>query len=129
MMNVLKAALKLIPKQQITYKKFIRVSVNPLGNQVNVYADPVTVIGSIQPADNDTLYKLGIANTGDYFICYIHANTLSIAQLQSNDIIVGTDGTIYNIFQSEMWYNYPDQDWNKIIIRRAKTYDGFSKLS
>lgn len=128
-MNVLKAALGLIPKQQITYKKFIRVSVNPLGNQINVYEDPITVIGSIQPADDDTLYKLGIANTGDYYICYIHANTLSIAQLQSNDIIVGTDGTVYNIFQSEKWYNYPGQDWNKIIIRRAKIYDGFRKVS
>lgn len=122
MINVLRAALKLVPKQLITYKKFIRVSANALGNQINEYEDPITVIGSIQPADNDTLYKLGIANTGDYFICYIHGNALSIAQLQSNDVIIGSDGQVYNIFQSEMWYDYPDQDWNKIIIRRAKNY-------
>ena len=122
MINVLRAALKLIPKQQITYRKFIRVAINPLGDQYNEYAKPVTVFGSIQPADNDTLYKLGVANTGDYFICYIHANALSIAQLQSNDIIVDSAGQVYNIFQSEMWYGYPDQDWNKIIIRRAKKY-------
>lgn len=122
MINVLRSALRLIPKQHITYKKFVRVSSNNLGNQINVYEDPITVIGSIQPADNDTLYKLGIANTGDYFICYIHGNALSIAQLQSNDVIIGSDGQVYNIFQSEMWYNYPDQDWNKIIIRRAKNY-------
>lgn len=122
MINVLRAALKLVPKQLITYKKFIRVSANALGNQINEYEAPITVIGSIQPADNDTLYKLGIANTGDYFICYIHGNALSIAQLQSNDVIIGSDGQVYNIFQSEMWYDYPDQDWNKIIIRRAKNY-------
>lgn len=122
MINVLRSALRLIPKQHITYKKFVRVSSNNLGNQINVYEEPITVIGSIQPADNDTLYKLGIANTGDYFICYIHGNALSIAQLQSNDVIIGSDGQVYNIFQSEMWYDYPDQDWNKIIIRRAKNY-------
>lgn len=122
MINVLSAALKLIPKQNITYKKFLAVSSNELGNQVNVYASPVTVIGSIQPADNDTLYKLGIANTGDYFVCWLHGNALSIAELQSNDVIIGADGQQYNIFNSETWYEYPGQDWNKIIIRRAKNY-------
>lgn len=123
MINVLKAALRLIPKQQITYKKFLRVAPNPLGIMVNEYAPPITVLGSIQPADDDTLYKLGIANTGDFFICYLHGDALSIARLQSNDVIVGTDGQEYNIFQSEMWYDYPSQDWNRIIIRRSKKYE------
>lgn len=123
MINVLKAALGLIPKQHITYKKFLRVAPNAYGIMVNEYADPITVIGSIQPADDDTLYKLGIANTGDFFICYLHGDALSIARLQSNDVIVGADGQEYNVFQSEMWFDYPGQDWNRIIIRRAKNYE------
>lgn len=122
MINVLNSALRLIPKQKITYKKFLEVRSNAIGNMVNTYDAPVDVMGSIQPADNDTLYKLGVANTGDFFICWLPANVLSIAQLQSNDIIIDGTGQVYNIFNSEMWATYPDQDWNKIVIRRAKKY-------
>lgn len=122
MINVLRSALKLIPKQVIMYKRFIRVMPNEVGNLINVYSEPINVIGSIQPADNSTVYNLGVANTGDYFICYLHGNALSIAHLQSNDVIIGADGTEYNIFNSEMWSEYPDQDWNRIILRRAKRY-------
>lgn len=123
MINVLSAALSVLPKQIITYKKFLGVAPNPYGIMVNTYADPVSCIGSIQPASADTLYKLGIANTGDIFTCTLHGNTLSIAELQSNDVIVGANGEIYNIFKSDKWSMYPGQDWNRIFIRRAKNYD------
>ena len=124
MMNVLSAALSLIPKQQITYQKWIGLRPNSIGILVNTYAPAVTVTGSIQPAADDTLYKLGIANTGDIYTCYLHGNTVSIAELQSNDIIVGEDGNIYNIFRSDKWSTYPGQDWNRIFLRRAKKYGG-----
>lgn len=122
MINVLARALKIIPKQQVTYKKFLRVNINLIGNQVNVYDTPVTVEGSIQPTDQDTLYKLGIANTGDIYTVFLRGNALSIAQMQSNDIIVGADGEIYNIFRADIWMNYPDQDWNRILVKRKKSY-------
>lgn len=123
MINVLSAALSVIPKQNITYKKFLGVKPGPIGLLVNTYADPVVCVGSIQPASADTLYKLGIANTGDIFTCTLHGNTLSIAELQSNDIIIGADGEVYNIFKSDKWSMYPGQDWNRIFIRRAKKYE------
>lgn len=122
MINVLARALRIIPKQQVTYKKFLRVSVNAIGNQVNVYADPITVEGSIQPTDQDTLYKLGIANTGDIFTVFLRGNALSIAQMQSNDLIIGSNGAVYNIFRSDIWIDYPNQDWNRILVKRAKNY-------
>lgn len=122
MFNVLARALKIIPKQQVTYKKFLRVSVNSIGNQVNVYDTPVTVEGSIQPTDQDTLYKLGIANTGDIYTVYLRGSAVSIAQIQSNDLIIGSNGQVYNIFRSDIWYDYPDQDWNRVLVKRAKRY-------
>lgn len=122
MLNVLARALKIIPKQQVTYKKFKKVTVNSIGNQVNEYEQPITVEGSIQPTDQDTLYKLGIANTGDIYTVYLRGSAVSIAQIQSNDVIVGSNGQVYNIFRSDIWYDYPDQDWNRILVRRAKNY-------
>ena len=121
-MNVLASALRIIPKQQVTYKKFLRVSVNEIGNQVNVYEDPVTVEGSIQPTDQDTLYKLGVANTGDIYTVFLRGNAVSIAQIQSNDLIIGSNGAVYNIFRADIWEDYPDQDWNRVLVKRAKDY-------
>lgn len=122
MINVLARALRIIPKQQVTYKKFKKVVVNILGCQVNTYEQPVTVEGSIQPTDQDTLYKLGIANTGDIYTVFLRGNAVSIAQIQSNDIIVGANGQVYNIFRADIWEEYPDQDWNRILVKRAKKY-------
>lgn len=122
MMNVLARALKIIPKQKVTYKKFKKVTVNLIGNQVNVYEAPITVEGSIQPTDQDTLYKLGIANTGDIYTVYLRGSAVSIAQIQSNDLIIGSNGQVYNIFRSDIWFDYPDQDWNRVLVKRAKKY-------
>lgn len=122
MFNVLARALKIIPKQQVTYKKFKKVTVNAIGNQVNQYEAPITVEGSIQPTDQDTLYKLGIANTGDIYTVFLRGSAVSIAQIQSNDLIIGSNGQVYNIFRSDIWYDYPDQDWNRVLVKRAKRY-------
>lgn len=122
MINVLATALKLIPKQEITYRKFLRVAPNKIGNMVNVYSEPVTVNGSIQPASADTLYKLGIANTGDIYVCFLHGDAVSVAEMQSNDLIINSAGEVFNIFKSDRWYAYPDQDWNRVFLRRAKNY-------
>lgn len=122
MINVLARALNIIPKQKVTYKKFKKVTVNAIGNQVNEYETPITVEGSIQPTDQDTLYKLGIANTGDIYTVFLRGNAVSIAQIQSNDIIIGSNGRVYNIFRADNWDFYPDQDWNRILVKRAKKY-------
>lgn len=122
MINVLGAALSILPKQNITYQKFTGVRPNNIGILVNTYADRVTVVGSIQPASDETLYKLGIANTGDIFTCYLHGNLVSIADVQSNDIVVDAAGNVYNIFRSDKWSTYPGQDWNRIFLRRSKKY-------
>ena len=122
MINVLAAALQVIPTQKITYKKWLSNLPNNVGMLIPQYADPITVDGSIQPASDDTLYKLGIANTGDIYICYLRGNAVSIADMQSNDVIVGANGEEYNIFRSDKWSGYPGQDWNRIFIRRAKKY-------
>lgn len=122
MINVLKAALRVIPTQKITYQKFLGVQPNGIGLMVNTYADPVTVDGSIQPASADTLYKLGIANTGDIFVCVLQGDAVSVAEVQSNDLIINSVGEKFNIFKSDRWYDYPDQNWNRVLLRRAKNY-------
>ena len=123
MFNVLKSALNIIPKQTIYYRKFISRIPNEIGNMVNVYGGKIAVIGSIQHAERSLLYKMGIANTEDVYVCYIHVNALGVAEIASNDQIIDKKGEIYNVIDSDVWYDYPVQDWNKVLVRREKHYD------
>lgn len=123
MFNVLKSALNIIPKQTIYYRKFISRTPNEIGNMVNTYGDKISVIGSIQHAERSLLYKMGIANTEDVYVCYIHVNALGVAEIASNDQIIDKKGEVYNVIDSDVWYDYPVQDWNKVLVRRAKHYD------
>ena len=123
MFNLLKSALKIIPKQTVYYRKFISRTPNALGNMVNKYGNKKATIGSIQPAGRDVLYKLGIADTGDVYVVYLHGNIVGTNKLESNDQIIDAKGNIYNIFRTDVWFDYPQQDWNKILVRRVKKYD------
>lgn len=123
MFNLLKSALKIIPKQTVYYRKFISRTPNALGNMVNRYGNKKATVGSIQPVGRDVLYKLGIADTGDVYVVYLHGNIVGTNKLESNDQIIDAKGNIYNIFRSDVWFDYPQQDWNKILVRRVKKYD------
>lgn len=123
MFNLLKSALNVIPKQTVYYRKFISRTPNELGNMVNKYSAKKTTTGSIQPAGRDTLYKLGIADTGDIYVVYLHGNVVGQNKIESNDQIIDTKGNVYNIFRTDVWFDYPEQDWNKLLVRRVKNYD------
>lgn len=123
MFNLLKSALNVIPKQTVYYRKFISRTPNELGNMVNQYSAKKTTTGSIQPVGRDTLYKLGIADTGDIYVVYLHGNVVGQNKLESNDQIIDAKGNVYNIFRTDVWFDYPAQDWNKLLVRRVKNYD------
>lgn len=123
MFNVLKSALNIIPKQVIYYRKFISRKPNAIGNMVNTYGQKIPVIGSIQHAERSLLYKMGIANTEDVYEAWLHINALGVSEIASNDQIIGPHGEIYNVIDTDVWYDYPEQDWNKILVRRAKKYE------
>lgn len=123
MFNVLKTAFNMIPKQTVYYRKFVKRAPNALGNLVNQYGTKKATTGSIQPAGRDTLYKLGIADTGDIYVVYLHGNIVGANKLESNDQIIDAKGNLYNIFRTDVWFDYPEQDWNKLLVRRVKDYD------
>lgn len=123
MFNLLKSALNIIPKQTIYYRKFISRKPNELGNMVNTYGEKKAIIGSIQHAERSLLYKMGIANTEDVYTVWLHTNAQGISEIESNDQIIGHDGSIYNVIDTDVWAEYPYQDWNKILVRRQKNYD------
>lgn len=122
MFNVLKSALRVIPNQTVKYRKFISRTPNDMGNLVNTYGPVISVSGSIQPAGANLLYNLGIANTPDMFVVYLRANVLSVAEIKSNDQIIDSQGNEYNVVRADIWFGYPEQDWNKLLVQRVKNY-------
>lgn len=123
MFNVLKSALNIIPRQAIYYRKFLGRKPNAIGNMVNTYGKKISVTGSIQHAERSLTYKMGIANTEDVYVAWIHINALGVAEIASNDQLITSSGEIFNVIDADIWYNYPVQDWNKVLVRRAKTYE------
>lgn len=122
MPNVLSNALKILPSQDITYKKFTNNIVNEVGNQVPQYAEPIIAKGSLQPAGASLLWKLGLADIPDLWVCYIRANVISESDASSGDLIIDSNGRVFNIFRTDNWFQYPNQDWNKLLIQRKKNY-------
>ncbi len=120
--NVLAQALSVIPRQTIRYKKFIKNIPNDVGNLVPQYAPEKITEGSLQPAGAQLLWKLGIANVPDLYVCYLRADVVSEVDATSNDIITDANGNVFNIFRTDRWFQYPCQDWNKIIVQRKKNY-------
>lgn len=123
MFNVLKSALNIIPRQAIYIRKFIGRTPNDIGIMVNTYGERIKVIGSIQHAERSLIYKMGIANTEDVYVAWIHINAVGVSEIASNDQIISSSGEIFNVIDTDVWYDYPVQDWNKVLVRRAKTYD------
>lgn len=122
MFNVLKSALKIIPKQTIKYRKYVSRTVNTLGDYVNTYGSEKTIEGSIQPAAVSLLYRLGIADTGDLYTVWVRDDVVGTNKMSSNDQIIDSKGNYYNIIRTDVWFDYPNQDWNCILVRRMKDY-------
>ena len=76
----------------------------------------------IQLFSTHYLVNQATANTGDIYTCFLHGDAVSIAEMQSNDLIINSAGEVFNVFRSDRWYDYPGQDWNRVFIRRAKKY-------
>lgn len=122
MFNLLKSALNIIPKQKVFYRQFKSRTANAMGDLINTYETQVSITASIQPAGANLLYKMGIADTGDLYVVYLHANAVGINKIASNDQIIDSKGNYYNVISTDVWYDYPEQDWNKILVKRVKSY-------
>ena len=93
-----------------------------MGDYINTYGSEKSIEGSIQPAAVSLLYRLGIADTGDLYTVWVRDDVVGTNKMSSNDQIIDSKGNYYNIIRTDVWFDYPNQDWNCILVRRIKDY-------
>lgn len=104
-MNILNLALSLQKKQTISYEKFIGQTENDLGEDIPSYDEPINLVGSFQPL-NQNLYKQnGFDLNKKYFIFYTSNNLDGIDRDSSGDK-VSYNGYTYQATHKDNWFAY-----------------------
>ena len=104
--NLLKKALRIIPKESYLYYKFLENTVNELGIEVASYADPVTIdFGSVQSPENSLYQQLGLDFDKNYKIFY-GAVEIKGNELQPQPDRFLYDGKLFETVKNTNWFNY-----------------------
>lgn len=110
--NLLALALGVIGNQQVQWLKYAGTTVTPAGIQRPTWDAPVTINGSIQPVDANTLQQLGLDWTRNYVSFFAPAEFEEIERDQSSDRIAYA-GRTYQVVGKTAWF-YQD-GWDKVI--------------
>lgn len=104
--NLLKRALKLIPKENYLYYQYLGEETNAFGIKIPTYADPVPInYGSVQSPENSLYQQLGLDLDKNYKIFY-GAMEFKGNELQPQPDRFLYDGKIFETVKNTNWFNY-----------------------
>lgn len=85
--NLLKVANTLLMQTSLIYHQALSRSLNPVGQSVTTYADPVSIQGDWQPVDRAMYDQLGLQLSVEYNTLFISKDIIDIQRGVSPDII------------------------------------------
>lgn len=100
--NLLNRASRLIALRTVQYKQFISRSVNEIGYDVSVYAEPVDIRGSWQAVNRSVYQQYGLDFQKNYTQLYTTAGVIDLARDVSGDQIIA-DGKVYQCISEANW--------------------------
>lgn len=103
--NLLSFALSVIGRQRVEYYRFIGRETNEIGIDVNRYAPPVSLYGSVQAIERNLYQYLGLDCQKRYIRLYACAELQDVARDRSSDQIE---------FVGQRYQLLSDADWFKI---------------
>lgn len=101
--NLLNTAMKVIPTQTVELIRFIGREQDDEGAFQNTYAPPVTIRGSFQAVDAQSVKDLGFDSQKNYRRLYTSDDVKGIARGSSPDIIRYA-GKRYEVVGDADWY-------------------------
>ena len=101
--GLLNIALTMIAPQSFSYYAFASKTTNSIGLDVNVYAPPVTIKGSIQPVSRRLYEQYGLNLQKNYIWAYISRSITDIDRDRSSDKIV-FNGQTYQCLSDTRWF-------------------------
>lgn len=115
--NLLNAALRIIPKQQIIWRKFAGFEVDEQGLKINRYAEGVELTGSVQAVDRNIYDQLGLDQEKEYLVVYAPADIKGVSGQNAPDIIE-FGGAAYKVVRNYPWYFY--NGWAGVVVIKAE---------
>jgi len=110
--NILNQALRLIARQTISYIAYVSRATNSIGNWVTTYADPVNVLGSIQPVSRVLMQTLGLDMQKHYVNIFVPQNIVDIRRDVTSDQFVFA-GAKYQALSITKWVTV--DGWNQVL--------------
>lgn len=115
--NILNMALTLIARQTIVYYKFIERTLNEIGQDITVYADPLLIVGSFQPVAREVYDVYGLDLQKSYFVLFTSNDVLDINRDVSGDQIAFNNQR-FQVESSTNWYNL--DGWKELLCVRIE---------
>ena len=115
--NLLNAALRIIPKQRIVWRKFAGFDIDEQGLKINRYAEGVELTGSVQAVDRNIYDQLGLDQEKEYLAVYAPADIKGVAGQDAPDI-VEFGGGVYKVVRNYPWYFY--DGWSGVVVVKAE---------
>lgn len=103
--NILNLALTAIAPAPFVYRAYNGRNKNGVGLYVPLYAEPVTLKGSIQAVNKQVYQNLGLDYTKNYVSVFVSADLIDLGRNQSGSIIE---------WQGKAWQLTSETDWFKI---------------
>lgn len=115
--NLLNAALRIIPKQRIVWRKFAGFDIDEQGLKINRYAQGVELTGSVQAVDRNIYDQLGLDQEKEYLAVYAPADIKGVSAQNAPDIIE-FGGAAYKVVRNYPWYFY--NGWAGVVVIKAE---------
>lgn len=103
--NILNRALKLIPGETFIYYQYLGESINEMGIKNPLYADGITVQGSVQSPENSVYQQMGLSLDKNYKMFYGSLDIKGNA-LQPQPDRFEYNGATFEVVKNAHWFIY-----------------------
>ena len=100
--NLLVTALSVISQQTVTLHKFVERETNEYGLDVTTYAEPVSIMGSMQPIARNLYDQYGLDLSKNYYNFYTKFDVQDVRRDTSGDMIT-FNGLQFQVLSALDW--------------------------
>lgn len=116
--NLLNMALSVIAPATVQYYAYVSRETNGIGLIVTTYADPVNVVGSLQPVPRALYQQLGLDLRKNYYMFYSSQAIADVTRDRTSDQLGFMDKR-FQVDSSNDWYAI--DGWNGVLCIEIPT--------
>lgn len=110
--DILSIAMRVIATQAFQYYAFVSRVPNDVGQYISVFADPLTLRGSIQPIPRNLYMQYGLDFQRNYLVFYVQKDVFDVTRDISGDQMF-FNGHTFQCISNTDWF--PMDGWVSIL--------------